>query len=310
MTYTKKLMAQGQWSLRLKEEAPEQLIDKIEYAGHIVITNERIDIEAMSDSEILTKAKYVGVVTKKPTSEVQRYGGFGLVWWLGSQGRGKIFRGASAISWTNEAFEDAIDDILAAPTPITKNDIETTAGTYTQDFDLKNQREVLEVLTTAFGAEYRVNNDFTLDAGASGYLYNSTPTAVMARKFAGRDPEHDGLLVRNLSVDGDIEDFTTTAIVAAEGTGETLITEEVSLADKLFLDPQGNDIDRSFVVNEPSTSSANASDRAQAYLDAYGTIRKAVKVDLDDFDIEGQFVLGDLIYIWDPKTQLTDTDNE
>ena len=310
MSFTERLMAQGQWNLSVKESTPEQITDLIAYAGHIVVTSERIDINAMSDSSILAQARYVGVVTRRPTSETPSFGGPGLVWWLGSRDRGKILRGASAINWTNQTFDGAITEVLTSPTAIVKGLVQSTAGTYTSKFDLVTQRRVIEALMIAYGTEYRINNDFTADFGASGWLYNSAPSSVIARKFSGRDPNTRGLMVNSLSVDDDIEDFTTTAIVAAEGTGGTLVTAEQSLSDKLFIDPQGNPIDRSFVSNEPSTSSANASAHAQAYLDEFGVVRKAVKVDLIEFDVEGDFSVGDLVYFWDPKTELVDPANE
>ena len=84
MSFTKRLMEQGRWELRLREDAPEQIIDLVGFAGHIVVPGERIDVQAMSDDDVLNQAVYVGVVTRKPTPQVISFGGPALGWWLGA----------------------------------------------------------------------------------------------------------------------------------------------------------------------------------------------------------------------------------
>ena len=312
MSVTEKLNGQGQFSVTLKEEAPESLVRLVGFAGHLVVTTERMEVTALSDADFRDQARYMGVVVYKPMNQNGlSIKGKGLVWWLGDgANRGKVFRGGTTLDFVNKGFDDGWTDILAALTPITKGSIESTGGTYTHKFDLVTQRQAADRFADAFGAEYRINRDFTLDSGASGFLYNATPTAVIARRFSGDDPETDGLVATQIESTEDIESFVTTAILAAEGTGDSLQTSEQSLGDKLFKDPQGNDIDRSQVFNQPDTTTGDASDRAQLLLDQFGVVQKTVKLNLEDFHVKGEFEVGDLIYVWDPKTSLFDNTKE
>ncbi len=270
-----------------------------------------MDVDALSDADFRDQARYMGVIVYKPMNQNGlTIKGKGLVWWLGDSNRGKVFRGGTTLDFINKGFDAGWTDILATPTPITKGTIESTAGTHTHKFDLVTQRQAADRFADAFGAEYRINRDFTLDSGASGFLYNATPTAVIARKFAGDDPETDGLVATQIESVEDIESFVTTAILAAEGTGDSLQTSEQTLGDKLFKDPQGNDIARDQVFNQPDTTTGDASDRAQLLLDEFGVVRKTVKLNLEDFHVKGEFEVGDLIYVWDPKTSLFDNTKE
>lgn len=314
MSVVEKLMAQGSFQLKLRANAPQHIVDAVEFAGHLIITDQEIDIEAMSDADVRALARYMGVVVYKPVMDNQlRIKGAGLSWWLGdSRQRGLVLRGTDKMEWVNEDFDQAITDVLAVTrSPITAGTLETPAGTFTQTLDMVTQRQAIEEVCAAFGAEYRVNRDWTLDAGASGFLFEDPPLVTAVRKFGGPDPNTDGLLLSHLESAEDIEEWIETAIVAGSGTGNTVTYEEDTLGTNPYKNPQGTNFKREQVFNEPQLESAAASTRATELLNVYGTNKKIVKLRLEDFDVtNGRFEVGDLIYVWDPIHGLTDSSNE
>ncbi len=312
MSVSEKLMGIGSFSVALKSSAPVETVETIDAAGHILIFQQRVDPTVMSDADMRAAAAYVGVVIGKPRKNNLSIRGHSLIWWLGDgQGRGLILRNGSKQVFVGEDFDQAITDVLGVTnSPLNAGSLETPAGTFTQTFDLVTQRRAIEEICAAFGAEYRVNSDWTVDAGASGFLFNSTPSVVIARHFSGKDPLVTGLPTKLITSDQDIEEWVATAIVAAEGTGDTLITAEDTVSPIPFLDPLGGDFHREFVFNTPSLPSGEAAARATELMNEFSVEQKTVKLNLEDFHVSGDFEVGDLVYVWDTDHKLYDTDNE
>ena len=321
MSVTEKLMAVGQWSLSIIEDAPEQLIDLIDYFDHVVVVSQRLSpfgwsafgSPPIADEDLLNAARYVGVITHRPVAESLKLAGKGLVWWLAdSDGIGLMLRGATKQDFATKSFQSGVRDLLNVPhSPLLPGSIESTAGTYTHTYDLVVQRYALEHFIANFGGEYRVNPNFTVDAGASGFLFVDPATSTISRKFAGEDPSTSVLKAQRINTYEDIEEYLTTVIVAGEGTGDTLFTREAQLVpESTYKIPFGDDsVKREQVYNEPDTPSADAHTRAHTLLDLTG-IRKVVVLSLADYHVQGRFEPGDLLNVWDPKTGLVDPTNE
>ncbi len=312
MSVSEKLMGLGSFSVTLKTSAPVETVETVESAGHILIFQQRVDPTAMSDDDMRAAAAYVGVVVSKPRKENLTVQGHGLIWWLGDgSGRGLILRGATSQDFVTESFNQAITDVLGVTnSPLNVGSVETPAGTFTQAFDLVTQRRAIEEICAAFGAEYRVNSDWTVDAGASGFLFVATPTVVIARHFTGTDPLVTGLPIKDLRSEQDIEQWIATAIVAAEGTGDTLQTAEDTVSPIPFKDPLGNDFNREMVFNSPSLPAGEAATRATELMEEFSVEEKIVKLNLADFHVSGDFEVGDLVYVWDTDHKLYDPANE
>ena len=320
MSVTEKLMAMGQFSITLKRDAPEQLVDLIDYMDHVVITSQRLSpfswstfsTPPIADANLLAISRYVGVIMKLPIGDRLGFSGKGLVWWLGDQeGRGLVLRDANKLSFVNKSFQIGVQDITnVTGSPLSPGAVEATSGTYSHIYDFVSQRFALEHFLASFGAEFRVNNNFLLDAGASGFLFVDPPTTTIARKFGGDDTKTDGLKARSIEVLSDAEDYLTKAIVVGEGTGVTLQTGEATLSPATnYYAPNGISLIREVVINEPDTPSADATDRAKTFLASKG-IRRNVTLRTNDYHIQGQFRVGDLLNVWDPKTELVDPTNE
>ena len=312
MSVSEKLMGLGSFSVTLKTSAPVEAVETIDAAGHILIFQQRVDPTVMSDADMRAAAAYVGVVVSKPRQENLTIRGHGLIWWLGDgSGRGLILRDATKQAFVTSSFNNAITTVLGVTnSPLNAGSVESPAGTFTQTFDLVTQRRAIEEICAAFGAEYRVNSDWTVDAGASGFLFVSTPTVVIARHFSGKDPLVTGLPIQDVTSEQDIEEWIATAIVAAEGTGDTLQTAEDTVSPIPFKDPLGNDFNREMVFNSPSLPAGEAATRATELMEEFSVEEKIVKLNLADFHVSGDFEVGDLVYVWDTDHKLYDTANE
>ena len=306
-----KLQALGRWKLGLKTETPVAVIDKIEFVDHIYITEARLSSDLLNDASIKAAARYAGVVLSKPRGDELSIGGQGLLWWLGdAEGKGKVFYGASALTFNSVSFANAITTVLAAPSAITVGTLGSLPGTYSAEHSFQTQRRVISKICDAFGAEFRVNPDFTLDADDPSNMYKTTPETLVARRLRGSDPSVQGLVAERVVYEEDFEDYTTKVVLAAEGTGDTLVTAERSLSSVPYTDPQGNSIDRTRIINEPETDQTNAGARAQLQLNRFSQTRRNLRIVLEDFWVAGSLQVGDNIWVWDPEALLVDTANE
>ncbi len=321
---TQRLMKLGSWSLVLSDSS---LKDEIEYFEHVVIVpGELRQPDVLGDASILSIARYAGIIRSKKVrgsgdEDTLELSGQGPEGWLGDEdGRGFVYE--SERVYTADTFANVINrassvfgllrDAAGDPTAILAGTINSVAGTYTGSHVFVNQRTAIRYVCDVFGAEYRVNPDFTLDAGEAVDLFVTAPTTVVARKITdGRDPNFDGIPLSDFEAFLDVNDYTTRTIVLAEGTGDTLITGEADAASVPYLDPQGNAVVRVQTVNEAETESVNATTRAQLHQDASGVLRKGLTLSPTDYDVEGDVGVGDTVYLWDPTdAALIDTANE
>lgn len=70
MAVTTRLMSPGNYSVNFSQEfTPTEIIEAIQEWGHIVITPQEVDIDTLSDSEILNAARYTGIVLNRTLEE-------------------------------------------------------------------------------------------------------------------------------------------------------------------------------------------------------------------------------------------------
>ena len=323
---TERLMKLGSFSIRLRDTSR---IDELTYFGTIVVVAQRIlNPSRVSDADLLAAASYSGILREKRlvTAAGKRdelaLGGHGPEGWLADEeGKGYVYETERAYS--GDTFANVINRSGSAPFGLLRNDagalvvvkdgvINTVAGTYTGTHKFQNQRDAIRYVCEVFGAEYRVNPDFTIDAGTEAQLFVTTPTAIAVRREAlGDDPNFDGIPYGTFSTVRDIKHYASRVLLLGEGTGGTLITGAADDASVPYTDPvNAAAAVRVAVISESETESGNANTRAQIVLDARGDTRDAVSLSPADFDVDGVVAVGDTIYVFDPEGELVDTTNE
>src|SRR6185436_1874070 len=156
-------------------------------------------------------------------------------------------------------------------------------------------------------AEWRVNNDGTLDAGTIDQLYVTDPDAIIARRMSGVDMQLRGL-DGDASTDEDVEDFSTRVVVLAQGQGASTATgaADINPASNPYVDLQGNDLRLTRLVSQSGTDSTNAVASAQLQLNRFVRPKSSVHLSSADMFVKGTFEVGDYIWVWDPDSGLID----
>lgn len=323
MAVTEVLNQLGEFEFELSTTVPRDVLDTIQYFGHIALIPGRVDPKQYGDS-LLTAARYVGVVRRRTlgddgrTNKVQdniRIGGVGMAFWLGDEdGKGDIYE--TAQTFTAQGFSVVLTALL--PDAVTPGTFGTVAGTYTGSHQYESPRSAIQYVcdtmsTTSVPVTWRVNGDATLDAGPHTDLFVTSPKCIIIRK--GTSPGDDMFmrsLEGNVDYEEDMEDFTTRVVMLGEANSENFATgtADISPGANPFKDVHGNTLKLTRLVSESDTLEENADTRAAIALDQYSSSRKEFAFSTSDYDVHGTFEVGDYVYVYDPDLGLVDTGNQ
>lgn len=307
MSVTEIKQAIGSWTLTLKPETPQQVLDALTFFGHIALLPGTVDPAQYGDN-LLGAARYVGVYRNRDASNRFVLKGSGMAFWLGDEeDKGDVYE--TLIDINAQTFPNTIRALLPPGGAITEGTLYSVAGTYTGKHQWITPRSAITYVTDLFGAEWRVNNTGTLDAGPLSSLYVTTPKALVLRRGFGAD------LVRraipgSMSMAVDVEDVTTRLVLLAEGEGTSIATAAANAPATPYKDIHGNVIKMTRLVSESSTAEGNAVARAQVQLNRFLNARRAVDLSTSEYDVKGTFVVGDYLDVYDPESGFFDANRE
>ena len=313
MTVNQRLMELGGWSLQFKDDAPESLGEDISYFDHIAVLPARMSV---LDDNLLTSARFVGVVRKKERSENLKVAGQSMAFWLGDEnGGGPVFDVTNKKTFDasgDDSLSEAVRALLPPSGAITEGVFTNPTGNpqFEGEFYWVSSREAIQYVCDTLGGEWRVNNDGTLDVGPDTDLFTvTTPTAAIIRKEGGDDPAVR-ILRGAMSTKEDVEDYTTKVLLLTEGYGTT-IQEATSVAGSVpYTDIHGNTAEFTRMISEDNTSATNAQDRADAALNEFNENHRDISLDSEEYDVVGYFEPGDYVWVYDPAAGIVDTANE
>lgn len=308
MTVTEVKQSMGSWELRLRESTPRAILDAITFFGHIAILPGKVDPAQYGDG-LLAAARYVGVYRSKDAQDEFILKGSGMAFWLGDEdNKGDVFE--TAVNLAGATFATSINALLPPGGAVIAGYVDPgVAGTYTGKHQWETPRKALSYVTDTFGAEWRVNGNATLDAGAIHNLYVTSPTALLLSKGFGSDLQRKAIAGR-LSMGTDVEDTTTRVVLLAEGQGDSIVTASANAAPTPYKDIRGNPIKVTRLVSESETENANAAARAALALNRFLNPRRSVGLSTDDYDIKGTFRVGDYLDVYDPENGFIDSARE
>lgn len=307
MSVTEIKQALGSWTLQLKPETPQQVLDALTFFGHIALLPGQIDPVQYGDN-LLTAARYVGVYRNRDASDRFVLKGSGMAFWLGdADDKGDILE--SLVTISGQSFSNTIRALLPTGGSITEGTLYSVAGTYSGTHQWVTPRAAITYVTDLFGAEWRLNNNGTLDAGPLSSLYVTTPNALVLRRGYGSD------LVRRaipgeMSMAVDVEDVTTRVVLLAEGEGTSIATASANAPATPYKDIHGNAVKMTRLISESGTDASNAVARAQLQLNRFLNARRAVDLSTSEYDVKGTFVVGDYIDVYDPESGFYDANRE
>jgi hypothetical protein len=314
--------ALGSWSIRLRSHTPRELMDGLTYFGHIAVLPGRVDVEVMGDG-LLSAARYVGVYRARfnqdaiDTPVEYEIKGVSMAFWLGDEDhKGAVFE--TAKSFSGSTFAQVVAQLYPSSGAVTPGIIGSGAsGTYTGEFQWVTPRWALDYITETFTQdsadpmEWRVSNTGVLDVAKASALYPSVaaPTALLVRKGGGREMTTVGLQ-GDLSLDSDIEDYTTRVVLLGEGEGKAIAVGTANGPATTYKDLFGNPVKLTRVINDPEATAKIVDTRAGVELNKYDTQRRASQISTGEYDVRGTFGAGDTIMVFNPDAGFVDTNNE
>jgi len=297
----------GSWNLKLSDKTPRRLLDALTYFGHVVFIPGKVNPVQYGDN-VLAQARYVGVYRGRSSKNQFELKGCGLSFWLGDEdNKGDILQ--TPHTFLSETFANTIRDLLPPHGAITEGTLHSVAGTYNGQHQWQTSREAITYVTDTFSAEWKVNNTGTLDAGAIADLFVTTPVALISRKMPGKDPHILGL-PGQMGSERDVEDYSTRVVLLAEGDGASIYTGSADAPSVPFKDLHGNTMWMTRMVSESGTVADNADARAAMQLGRFSGTRNSVTLSTDAYDVKGDFVVGDYVWVFDPDNEFVDTSNQ
>lgn len=309
MAVTEVIKGLGNWSVTLKG-VPQDILDAIRHFGHISIHTGDYDYRVAGDSA-LTSSRYTGVVRKKEgDGNSLALGGASMAVWLGDEDKkGDVYE--TLMSFTATTFENTIRALLPVGGSVIEGTLFNIGQNFTGNFVFQSPREAIEYVCDTLGAEYIVRGDGRIDAGLISDLFSTNPKAILVRQAEGTDMALRALLGQ-FKTSQDVEDFTTRAVLLANGTAGALVSAAVNINPGLnpYRDIRGNPVKMTRLISESATDTGNATARAQLALNQFTSTKDAITLSSSDYDIKGDLTVGDYIWIQDPELGLVDGNNE
>lgn len=326
MSVTQVHEALGSFDVELMGDIPRDILDALQYFGHIAVIPGRLDPRQYGDG-CLDSARYVGVLRKKKIADKGTgdqsqpsvlLSGVGLEFWLGDEdGKGEVIEAET--SFNLQSFSTVINTLR--PLALDNGTIHTVTGSYSGRHQYETPRAAIKYVCETMSTEaipigYKVNNNFTLDAGPETNLFVTTPKCVIVRKGA---PQGEDMSLRaltsTLDLEQDMEDFSTRVVMLAESNGESLATGAADIGTiapgvNIYKDPNGNALKLTRLVSESDTLEDNADTRAEIALRKVIEANRNLSINADDYEIHGSFVAGDYVWVYDPDAGIVDTANE
>ena len=307
------LRAVGQFNVQLVPEAPVGIISSLDFFGHVAFVPGRMSPVEHGD-ELLAAARYVGILRAVEGNQGQiTLSGVGMAAWLGDEdGKGDVIE-TPGITLTGATFPAAVRAILPGHGAVTEGTLYSgIPGNISVLFQYQTPRTALDYICTtmdptgALGASWRVNGDGTLDAGPSSSLFRTTPTCLIVRTGDGYDQTLRALPGQLDTLRDGKEYSSRIVLIASALAGGTADASVVP-----YNDIHGNPVHITRVIDEQSdTVLANAPARAANALAVYGGIQRTVRLTTDEFDVAGDFRVGDTIWVYDPDVGLVDLSKE
>jgi hypothetical protein len=315
VTVTEVLGGLGSWQLVLVDGTPRSITDQIDYFGHIVIVPGQIDVEATGQG-LLTAARYVGVLRAKGKGDARQMAGSGMLFWLGDEDdKGAVFE--TEVDLVSKTLLQAVTAVKPASVALGTVYPQTDpAARYDGKHVFQSPRKALEAIADAFGAEIRVNGDGTLDVGTQAQLYATAPRQDgQATPIITRAPGSDIDLLGvpgAPAVEEGAYDFTTDVVLVGQTIGSAdEPSQQFAVGRKTatsvpYVDIFGHPVKFTRVISESGETVGSVDARATLQLNRFNRLSRALALHAGEYEATGDFAVGDLAYVYDPDTGITD----
>lgn len=307
MTVTKHVMAAGAFEIRLNTDVlpvPFSISDAFDinsYAfGHVLILPTRVDPFDFSDAQLLSMSVFTGIYQLQRDRSTLR--GMHASGWLGD-GNGKGAIEEAAITGTSTVANWII---ALRPASLAAGTVSASAALLSWSTQLKTPRESIDYVVDAFGMEWEVTDQLTLNVNTVAGLYGSTPTVIATPWWDGRDNELTGIRA-TFGNDSSAEDYTTRVFLIEQG-GAPASANGVAT---VFKDGQGNAVVVKRYVDGSSTVTAGTGGSVAAgQVGQWDQIDQHLTCTTDTFCAMADVRNGSTIFAYDPDRNIYDTANQ
>jgi len=308
MPVTETLQGLGEWSLTLSDKTPQELLDALQFFGHVAIHAGEVDPRLAGDA-LLADSRYVGVLRGRDQQEsLTALRGVGMAFWLGDEdAKGHVIEEPLVL---NDVFEDVIPLLL--PPSVQPGTIFNVPETFSGTLQYLSPREALNYVCDTLECAWRINGDGSVDAGLESDLFVVVPQAALVRRDkAGQDMFLSAFAGR-MGTEQDMNDFTTRTVLLANGSEGSTVTATADIlpAKNPYLDLFGNPVALTRLISESDTDATNAPARAQLQLNRFTEPRNAITLNTNDYDLKGTVAVGDYLWAYDPEINVEDASNE
>ena len=334
MAVTERHMGVGNFTVSFSQEfTPTEIIESIKEWGHIVITPQEVDVNTLSDADVLSTSRYTGIVLNRSLEEgVVDISGQGLQLYLGDgQSKGMVIAESKNVGkvrvYTNTTLAETLfNSSVSTGKPygilrneagnsqaITQGVIYEPSGTYIGQHFVQTALSALKEVAEFFSIEYRVNPNATIDAGPAANLFagvNSDPSTIVVKTGYGEDPNFDGVVPQGLRTEFDATDWVSRVDFVGEVgyfDSATDVAGEANIGSNPYKDLHGNALSRSGLVQQPEIAVSQLNSRAQLMLNELSRVKKVLNLDLEQYEVSGDMQVGDFIFAFDPDIGFIDT---
>jgi|TARA_B100001094_G_C18195822_1_gene810800 hypothetical protein len=334
MAVTERHMGVGNFTVSFSQEfTPTEIIESIKEWGHIVITPQEVDVNTLSDADVLSTSRYTGIVLNRSLEEgVVDISGQGLQLYLGDgQSKGMVIAESKNVGkvrvYTNTTLAETLfNSSVSSGKPygilrnesgnsqaITQGVIYEPSGTYIGQHFVQTALSALKEVAEFFSIEYRVNANGTIDAGPAANLFvgvNSDPSTIVVKTGYGEDPNFDGVVPQGLRTEFDATDWVSRVDFVGEVgyfDSATDVAGEANIGSNPYKDLHGNALSRSGLVQQPEIAVSQLNSRAQLMLNELSRVKKVLNLDLEQYEVSGDMQVGDFIFAFDPDIGFIDS---
>lgn len=309
MPVTERLRTAGTWDLQLRENTPKSILDDLDIAtrgfGLLIITPSRVNPTSVSAAALRGMNRYVGVYRNRPTDYEMRGAHASIL--LGDEdGKGEIL--SAAVTNTAASLSTWMTALLPS-NGIAKGTV-SGGSTLTASYIYMSRRQAIDAVCDGCGADWLVRcnsaGDLVLDASPKATLFGSTAVALATRRaLGGKDPAIASLRATQLSTAMDVEDYSTKIWLLARGDGG--VTVGTATAGSVpYFGPGGAAIKMERIIDAPNVDPGNETTIAAVQLANFSTLRRAITLSTDEYEIAGVVRPGQNVYVYDPIINLYD----
>tara|TARA_B100000029_G_scaffold3990_1_gene4731 strand:+ start:1085 stop:5209 length:4125 start_codon:yes stop_codon:yes gene_type:complete len=238
------------------------------------------------------------------------------------------------LKWTKGEGQVNISNagVATFTVPTSAPTVETTQNAYYGKHHIETVKSALDKASVQLDVEYKMRigtsaddtprpipggtnqGKLLLDVGPRENLFSghsSDPTVLVVRDSSGDDPSITGLNPSAIKTSFDASEYVSVVeYIADYGDGQRYDALDVVDDNNPYRGINGEELERAIYVTEPDHPYMTREERATAFLNELKRTKRNINLDLDYYDIQGDFEVGDNIFVYDPDLGFEDNDDK